>query len=325
MAAKLVISLDFEMFWGVAETQTIKGYGRNVEGVWRAIPSILDLFRRYQVKATWATVGMLMCRDYKQWCELRPSMLPGYQRQECSTYLLAKSAKEYPSLFFARPLVERVLEAPGQELASHSYSHFFCAEKGATSEQFAIDLLSAKSIGMELGVEYRSFVFPRNQVVPDFIEELRAAGIQVYRGNPVHRLYDVGHLAELSFLKRGLRFADSFVPLSGQQVSIPHISHGLVNCPASFFLRPCSARMPLLDSLRMWRLKAAMAHAAISGAVFHLWWHPHNFGLSTEQNIAFLEELLKFHRELHDSFGMTSSCMRDFAEPLLSYDRDKLG
>ena len=126
----LVISLDFELFWGVADSRSIAGYRNNIEGEWEAIPKMLDLFRQYEIRATWATVGMLMCSDYSQWREIRPSVLPGYERTQCSTYLLGSAVQENPKLFFARPLVEQILETPGQEIASHSYSHFFCGEAG---------------------------------------------------------------------------------------------------------------------------------------------------------------------------------------------------
>ena len=75
----LVISLDFELFWGVTDSKTIENYGANVEGVWQSVPGILKLFKEYGIHATWATVGMLMCKDYKQWCDLRPSVMPTYR------------------------------------------------------------------------------------------------------------------------------------------------------------------------------------------------------------------------------------------------------
>ena len=41
-SAKFVISLDFELFWGVADTQTIAGYGPNVLGEWQAVPLLSE-------------------------------------------------------------------------------------------------------------------------------------------------------------------------------------------------------------------------------------------------------------------------------------------
>ena len=95
----LVISLDFELFWGVAESKTIKNYGANVEGVWQAIPAMLALFERYGIRTTWATVGMLMCKNYKQWCEIIPSIMPTYAQKSFSTYSVTTLARNFPKLF----------------------------------------------------------------------------------------------------------------------------------------------------------------------------------------------------------------------------------
>ncbi|MET0962984.1 MAG: hypothetical protein ABWY05_09230 [Noviherbaspirillum sp.] len=61
-----VISLDFELLWGIADSAALAAYGPNVDGEWEAVPAMLALFRGYAVNATGATVGMVMCRDYAQ-------------------------------------------------------------------------------------------------------------------------------------------------------------------------------------------------------------------------------------------------------------------
>jgi peptidoglycan/xylan/chitin deacetylase (PgdA/CDA1 family) len=314
--SNLVISLDFELFWGVADSKSIAGYRRNIEGEWEAIPKVLELFRRYGIKATWATVGMLMCRDYSQWRKIRPSVFPGYDRPQCSTYLLDSVVRENPKLFFARPLVEQIIETPGQEVASHSYSHFFCDEAGATPEQFAADLVCAREIGDELGVEYRSFVFPRNQVKDAYLAELDKAGYQVFRGNPDHWLYRDGHFVSMGAAGRMVRRTDSYIPLSGNHVS--YMRNGLpagklLNIPASYFLRPSSGNR-ILDSFHLNRVKAGMREAAVTDGIFHLWWHPHNFGANLEKNMKNLDSILQYYCFLAETHGMRSVSMADLLQ-----------
>jgi hypothetical protein len=311
--SSLVISLDFELFWGVADSRTVAGYRSNVEGVWVAIPKMLTLFQRYGVRVTWATVGMLMCRNHSQWREIRPSIMPCYVRQECSTYALDAVAREYPKLFFARPLVEQILSTPGQELATHTYSHFFCDEEGATPEQFTADLVCARHVASDMGVDYRSLVFPRNQVRPEYVEVLANSGIQVYRGNQDHWLYRNGHYAPCGLAGRAVRLADSYLTLTGIQITQPYTSNDLTNLPASHFFRPWSHRLAMLEPLHLTRLKRAMTEAARSDSVCHLWWHPHNFGVNVEQNLAALESLLQHYLVLKDQYGLQSVCMRDCA------------
>lgn len=311
--SRLVISLDFELFWGVSESRTIKNYGNSIEGVWEAVPGMLALFRKYDIRATWATVGMLMCRDYAQWRAIRPTTQPNYHRLECSTYALDAEVKENSKLFFARPLVEEILGTQGQELASHTYSHFFCGEDGVTPLQFAADLACANEIASEMGIIFQSVVFPRNQVKQEFLEELPKAGIQVYRGNPDHWLYRDGHFTPSGLAGRAVRFADTWIPITGDHVADVMPIDGLTNVPASLFLRPWSHRFSSLEALRLHRVKGAMSAAARTGRVCHIWWHPHNFGVHLEKNLVALQSVLEHYLNLKDAYGMLSANMGDFA------------
>lgn len=309
---KFVISLDFELFWGVSDTQTVAGYGRNVLGEWQAIPRMLALFRRYGLRVTWATVGMIMCRNYRHWCNLRPAILPTYSRTGISPYGMGALVKEHAKLFFARPLVEQILETEGQELATHTYSHFYCNEAGATPEQFAADLACARAGAAELGVNVRSLVLPRNQLVEKFLPVLSGVGIQVYRGNGEHWLYRNGDAVAGGIAGRVARFADACLPLSGNRTVREQHKDGLVNLPASLFLYPWCPRLGLL-SMRLRRLKQCMTTAAQTGRVFHLWWHPHNCGVNVDENLTLLENIVRHYRVLADLYGMQTHCMGDFA------------
>jgi peptidoglycan/xylan/chitin deacetylase (PgdA/CDA1 family) len=311
--SKLVISLDFELFWGVAESRTIDSYYKNIAGTWDAIPQMLRVFKKFGVRATWATVGMVMCRDYAQWRALRPVVLPGYARRKASTYLLDSLAQQYPKLFFGRSLVEQVAATPGQEVASHTYSHFYCQEIGTTREQFAADLACAQEIAGELNLRHESLVFPRNQVNAEFLAELPRAGIKAYRGNPDHWLYRDGHSVPGGIAGRAVRLADTWFPLSGANVSVAtQTSGGLTNIPASIFLRRRSASSAL-ESLRLRRVRQAMTSAAERGGNCHIWWHPHNFGIDVDRHIKTLEVLLEHYLVLRDRYGMTSASMAEVA------------
>jgi peptidoglycan/xylan/chitin deacetylase (PgdA/CDA1 family) len=314
--SSFVISLDFELFWGVADSRPVAKYRTNIEGEWTAVPRMLALFRRYGIAATWATVGMVMCRDHAQWRQIRPSVLPGYFGRKICAYSLEEVARDHPRLFFARSLVQHVLETPGQEVASHTFSHFLCAEEDATLDQFAADLVCARAIASEMGVEYRSLVFPRNQIRKPFVGILPNVGINVYRGNPDHWLYREGHSSPGGVFGRAVRFADTWLPLSGAQVSHVETVNAISNVPASIFLRPWSRKLASLEPLRLHRVKTAMTAAALYGGTCHLWWHPHNFGVNLEENIATLETLLKHYLLLHDRYGMRSLTMADSAKML---------
>lgn len=310
--AKFVVSLDFELFWGVSDRQTVAGYGRNVLGEWEAVPRMLALFYRHGLRVTWATVGMVMCRDYKHWREIRPGVRPLY-RANISPYCMDSLVKENAGLFFARPLVERILATGGQELATHTYSHFYCGEAGATPDQFAADLACAGLVAADMGVSLRSAVLPRNQIVEKFLAVLPAAGIDVYRGNAQHWLYRNGDAVVGGLAGRVARFADACLPLSGSRTVREQRKDGLINVPASLFLYPWSSRHRALSALRLRRVKQGMTSAAQTGGVFHLWWHPHNFGVNLKENLAMLEAVLRHYQLLADLYGMRTHCLGDFS------------
>jgi Kef-type K+ transport system membrane component KefB len=54
-----VISLDFELLWGVRDKRTVTDYGANIRGVRDVVPALLDLFAERDIACTWATVGLL--------------------------------------------------------------------------------------------------------------------------------------------------------------------------------------------------------------------------------------------------------------------------
>ena len=90
-------------------------------------------------------------------------------------------------------------------------------------------------------------------------------------------------------LRRAIRFVDAYFNISG------HNTYDLHDCtktkpfnfPSSRFLRPFSNKLVIFDKLRLKRIKESMTDAAVNNRIFHLWWHPHNFAVNTEQNIIF--------------------------------------
>ena len=62
MKGKLVISLDFEKYWGMRDYKSLKDCQENLEKVDKICSTLLDIFKQYDIHATWATVGFLSFR-----------------------------------------------------------------------------------------------------------------------------------------------------------------------------------------------------------------------------------------------------------------------
>ena len=62
----LIVSLDFELFWGMQDGWKLSEYEANILGGRKAIPQMLALFEKHGIHATWATVGFLFGTNEKE-------------------------------------------------------------------------------------------------------------------------------------------------------------------------------------------------------------------------------------------------------------------
>lgn len=318
---KLVISLDFELFWGVRDKRTIAGYGPNILGVQQVIPALLDAFDRYGVKGTFSTVGFLFARNKEELLSFMPDRKPLYTDPRLSPYPEIatigndESADPY---HFGFSLLKMIRENGRHEIGTHTFCHYYCLEPGQGPEDFRADLDAAQKIAEAMGLRIRSLVFPRNQFNSEYLSVCQASGLDSYRGNPASWLYAGRNKNEESLFRRALRIMDAYINISGQHCHTPdYMMNGpLVNVAASRFLRPWSRKLRWLEPLRLHRIKRAMRHAAKNKLLFHLWWHPHNFGANLNENMHFLEEILRYYRELQQQYGFETATMSDITDQL---------
>lgn len=316
-----VISLDFELFWGMFDKVSLEQYGENIKGVHSAIPEILALFEHYGVHATWASVGMLMAQSKDELQTYLPDVVlrPAYSDMRASAYshienvALGEREDDDPYHFGAK-LVEMIIKTPGQELGSHTFSHYYVQDGDKNSSaSFAADCDAFARIVKKFNTPVTSLVFPRNQVTRTALHTITEHGFSAYRGNPPHFLYSAKKEgAQTNIILRFLRLVDAYLNISGHHTfTLQHAA--LANIPASRFLRPYSSRLFFLEPLRIARIKNSMTHAAKRGQAFHLWWHPHNFGVNRKENLYALTQILAHYASLKERYGMESVSMREAA------------
>lgn len=315
-----VISLDFELFWGMFDKVTISEYGERIQGEQTAIPRMLALFSEYGIHATWATVGMLMVRNKDELLSLLPpkELQPTYEDMGVSSYRYIETmpigrSEQDDTYHFGSTLVQKILATPHQEIGNHTFSHYYCIDGHKNSDEvFSADIDAFNRIAETYGVRATSIVFPRNQTNPEALTVCYKKGIRAYRGNENHFFYEARKDSAQSLFIRGLRLLDHYLNISGYHTYIiEKRENQILNIPASRFLRPWSKALSFLEPLRMRRIKNAMTHAAKCGEVFHLWWHPHNFGIDQEENFRNLTEILKHYKTLEEKYGMQSASMSD--------------
>jgi peptidoglycan/xylan/chitin deacetylase (PgdA/CDA1 family) len=293
-------------------------YQQNLLGSRVVIPRLLELFERYDVAATWATVGFLFASSRKELDQFRPAILPKYDNPALDPYVEPTGSGEQDDpLHFGASLVDQIRQSPGQEVATHTFSHYYCLEPGQTPDAFRADLRSAIAIAAERGIALRSIVFPRNQVNPAYASALLDAGISCYRGSENGWMYRSVPQGQKVAAMRAARLADSYFGLPGRQIvnwsEIPQ-ADGLCNVRGSRFLRPYRSKLGAFEKLRLRRITAEMNMAAENHAVYHLWLHPHNLGVNIEGNLEFFEEILRAFASCRSRFGMRSLSMNSVAE-----------
>ncbi len=303
---------------------TLDQYGANVAGERTAIPRMLSLFQSHGIHATWATVGMLMVQNKRELLSLLPPphLQPTYEDMRVSAYEYIKTAHigddEHADIYhFGPSLVKLIQETPHQEIANHTFSHYYCIDGNINSaEIFARDLDAHAIITRTYGIETESIVFPRNQMNEEALRVCVQKGIRAYRGNENHVLYRPRKDTAQSLLIRGVRLLDHYFNLSGHHTySLPKASEGLpLNIPASRFFRPWNKALQCFEWLRLRRIKKSMTHAAEKGEIFHLWWHPHNLGINQTENFKNLEEILNHFETLKQKYGFQSASMRDITK-----------
>ena len=316
MAGQLIVSLDFELFWGMLDCSTLESYGGSVMGGRAAIPRLLELFEKYGIHATWATVGFLFGENYEELKAYFPeeALRPSYADTRLDPYgwfeRIGKNEQEAPC-FYGPGLIRLVADTPGQEIGSHTFCHYYCREKGQTVAQFEADMLAAKAIAEAKGYALTSVILPRNQCEPEYTEVLRKCGFTAYRDEEndwIHNKIKIRPLLRL------LRLADVYLPLTGQGGYLPQCEDGIWNLTGSRAFKAVSRSRKLLEGWKVRRIKKQMLHAAKKGLTFHLWWHPHNMGDLTESFFAQLEEVLRYFVSLRETYGMESRNMREAAE-----------
>jgi len=311
-----VISLDFELMWGVLASGDPDDHVPNILGARTAIPKLLDLFEDFELACTWAIVGLLFFDRRDEMIAALPGLCPEYSDASLSSYRrLAEvgAEEETDPLHFGLSLIRQIRARPRQEIGTHTFSHYFCVDAGDDAAPFAADLEAVHRAAGKEGIQPCSIVFPRNQVTDSALQVCVRQGISAFRGNQAGWFHAANASNANRRIKRLFRLMDTYLPLSGSGAVEANVSHGMVNVAASCFLRPWSGRLSALDPLRLARIKRGMRSAAAEGKIYHLWFHPHNFGVNQDENFAFLRSIAEEARRLDQEFGWPGRTMGEIA------------
>jgi peptidoglycan/xylan/chitin deacetylase (PgdA/CDA1 family) len=314
----LVISLDFEMLWGVFDKVDYAQKMQYFKNTQNLIPELLKLFSEYQINVTWATVGMLFNKNWDEWMNNFPEILPEYQNTKLSAYNYGRENKEFlnDNLCFAGDIIDTVKNTHGQEIATHTYSHYYCLEKGQNIDSFRCDLEMAIKLAKMRDIQLESLVFPRNQFNSSYLQVCCELGIKGVRINPANWYWR--NTQQNTLQQKIFRTGDAYIGPKDKPYDFKSMSNTFpVQQRASRLLRPKVKSFK--NNFKLKRIYSEMKYAANNNKIYHLWWHPHNFGNDPEGNLDDLKKILDYFNYCKKNYRMKSYNMREITSFLMSY------
>ncbi|NRA93635.1 MAG: polysaccharide deacetylase family protein [Psychroserpens sp.] len=330
MNGHFVISLDYEIHWGVFDKKSVDDYYENLTNVGLVIDRLLELSKKYDVKITFATVGFLFAKDKQELLTYAPEKKPTYYKEKYSPYPLLETIgtnEQDDPYHFGLSGIDKIKKAGIHEIGTHTFCHYYCHIPGQSIEQFDDDLKAAASIAEKESVKLESLVFPRNMidahkpVDQPLLDVLKKHGISSFRGKEKSFIYNI-HTTKFYknwFIFKILKFLDAYISITGPNTyDVIKLNKGkdVVNLPSSRLLRAYSVKFKKLEKIKLKRITRAMSRAAKKGEMFHLWWHPHNFGAQTDENFETLESIFKTYQTLKESYGFESITMTDLTNKI---------
>jgi hypothetical protein len=198
-------------------------------------------------------------------------------------------------VFYGRSLVERIRACPvSQEIGCHSFSHVIFGDPGCSAATAESEISACIRLAEEMGIELRSFAFPRNSV--GHLDVLRRHGFSCYRG-PDPTWYE--KLPCPALVKRALHLWDVLRAGEPPVVQPEMTESGLWNIPGSMIYFPMHGfRRYIPLRLRVLRAVKGLDAAVRRKRVFHLWFHPTNLADDLESMFSGLRCILEHARRL---------------------------
>ncbi len=302
----LLLSLDFELAWGTRGRPAARHCGPFWSGTREAIRGLLDLFERYDVPATWAVVGALLLGRGRS--DTRHPWLdnPGLAD------IPAGDSTCQPQ-WYAEDVLEAIVSHPvAQEIACHTMTHRFIEPGSEGRRVFREELQRFRTLCDELYLEQpRTFIYPKAKMA--HFDILVDEGFRSIRG-PESKWFES---LPGTRVPAALRLMDARLARP-PRVDLPErLPCGLWVLPSSQFYSPfLSVGKHVSVAARVRKAVKGLRLAAERKQVYHLWTHPFNLGVRTEELLAGLDEILREARRLCDAGELDVMSMGDLARNL---------
>lgn len=314
-------SLDFELAWGTRGRPNAMHMPPFLDGTRKAVHGLLSLFEEHNVSATWATVGaMLLGSEKNQNCCEKHSWLSGKTFDD----IPAGDATTCPH-WYAEDLVQAI-RACGveQDIGCHTLTHGFVDPSPQGREPFRLELERSLKLFEEYGLgRPTSFIYPKAKM--GHFDVLSELGFRSFRG-PENKWFE--SLPGVK-LPAALRLLDA--KLAGKPKTEQPVYHeaGIWQIPSSQFYSPffnVGKHVSVKDRVK--KAKKGLLQAAQTKGIFHLWTHPFNLGVRTEELLDGMREILSYANDLCNEGELDILSMKQIAshcdDSLALFDNSQL-
>ena len=296
-----IISLDTELIWGytaypasdavrLLKNDDTKGRG--------CVDTLLDLFKKHNIPATWAVVGHL----FLDHCECEDGIphkdMPRFKEDWYSVDPCTDIQRD--PLYYGKDIVGKILSNRIEhEIGYHSFLHVVFSE--CSREVAEAEIKEGIKLAKEFGITFNSFVFPENKI--GHIDVLKENGFKIYRGENLGR-YNLNQ----SFLIR--KFNGGIDKIIAQPAE-PKWMDGIWEIPTSILFCDPQIKFSVLP-----RAKLGLYRAIKSKKVFHIYLHPHDF-LRYSSLKDDLDKFLRIVAKKRDEGKIEVMTMQEFAKMLI--------
>jgi len=315
-----IVSVDTELAWGCTSLRDLATCIPRLKQTRSAISVILRMCERYQMAFTWAVVGGLLLDPDNKGIGLDSIPLHNPQTRTCCTNHHDISS-DGAYMWYGRDIVDAIRNCRvTQEIGCHSFSHISYDEGNCSIAAAASDLEHCHTAFQALGLTCKAFVYPFNRV--GHLALLPHHGFICYRGPELHTHVRPHFLTPL--LKACRLLCRLF---AGPPALRPTLKYKeLVNIQASMLFR-----VPEISNPKLWRTildfqvtsaKQGLSNATRTGKVFHLWFHPFQFGHRTREMLGALDEVLSSASRLRSDNKLEILTMGQMAQRIIGSNEE---
>lgn len=305
MTGKLIISVDCEGRWGVADRGGKRLAGINNENLGRAYRQILTVLDRHNVRATFGFVAALCLEEEELLIAVRKC---GDILSFAGNDWLAPARRSLEASLFsgwsAPELVSLVMTSGQHHICSHGGFHIPYDEKSVSPEAISEDISLVKQLESRHALNLDILIYPRNVV--GFKGQLSEAGFRGYREIDRCELTSgiKGKIQRLSneFLSRDRNDLVGFSYKEEQEM--------LGLSPGKFLNASIGVRKFVPVKAIMRRIDCLLDSAVKNGSAVHFYTHPHNF-ISDKNMVQKFDYLLGRARDYERQGKMSIATMGD--------------